>query len=128
MTIQVHKTKHFTFHNTSGNTRTGFFHRTTLVSNDIPSVQVTHKVNYINRTWERYQYQTAMLGALIKVKEELLSTLLSRFKLAFNVKRMTTANKRGYHNYLNDNLDTKIEVGSGSVTLTQILETMEELR
>jgi len=126
--ISVHKTKHFTFHNTSGNTQSGFFHRTTLVSNDIPSVQVTHKVNYSNRTWERYQYQTVMKGALYIVQEELLSTLLSRFKFSFKVKRMTDKNRALYQDYLVANQDTKIEVGAGYTTLTQIRETMEELR
>lgn len=51
----------FNFINNSKGTRNGFAHETELRVNGL---YFYNKVNYYNRTWECYTFQTAMRGAL----------------------------------------------------------------
>lgn len=52
--------KEYLFVNESIGNRSGFVHRSTLLEND--HEVATHKVQYINRTWESYRYQSVMKG------------------------------------------------------------------
>ena len=63
------------------NNRNGFKHKATYLKNNI-EVQ-TASIQYYNRTWESYTYQTAILAAIQKeidqqianIKNDLLATL-----------------------------------------------------
>lgn len=59
-------------------TRTGFRHMASLLRGDIAIAE--HKVSYINRTWERYTYETVISGLLKKAgyKEEKIKKILDK--------------------------------------------------
>lgn len=51
--------ENYTIVNDCGNTRTGFYHKSTLFLGN--NVIEQNKINYINRTWEHYRYQQVWL-------------------------------------------------------------------
>lgn len=73
------------------NTRNGFAHKSTLTKNgyEIES----HRVNYINRTWECYTYQTSMRGLINKIMEKEQNYYITGQKKKNNIKRLTKAKK-----------------------------------
>ena len=105
--MTLHKTKHFTFVNTSGGTRNGFYHESTLTYNGL---QIRNRVNYINRTWERYTFQTSMRGALNQLHEIIIEKLKEQFKDMHNVKRMVAKQQELFKQFLEENLDQAINV------------------
>ena len=52
----------------SGSTRNGFKHEATLFKNG--REEAFAKVNYLNRTWESFTYQSVMFEAIDKAKKE----------------------------------------------------------
>ncbi len=48
-------------------TRNGFRHLATLIVNG--DERETAKCTYINRTWERYQYESVLNALLVKIKK-----------------------------------------------------------
>lgn len=52
--------KEYLFVNEYFSNRSGFVHRSVLLVNNCE--YSSHKVQYINRTWESYRYQTVMKG------------------------------------------------------------------
>ena len=66
-------------------------HRVTMFRNDYE--YTTNKVRYYNRTWEMYRYQTCICGAISKVIEEEKQLIVSRYKNANNVGRLSQAKK-----------------------------------
>ena len=61
-----------------GNCRDGFNHFTTILRDGIE--QVEHKVHYINRTWERYEFETCMRGAVNELIDIALTYYIDRYK------------------------------------------------
>ncbi len=45
-----------------------------------------NRVRYYNRTWERYTYETALLGLLNKLDKESFIPLADRYAMALNLK------------------------------------------
>ena len=82
----------YTFVNETVNTRNGFAHISRLF---IDGIQVSeNKVNYLNRTWEQYRYQTAMMGAVHKLIKERKDDLERAFKHANGIKKMTESRRK----------------------------------
>lgn len=76
-----------TFVNKFVSRRYNFQHVSTLFIDGVK--EMTHVSTYINRTWERYTYQTAMLGAVDDLIEQGKKAELERFKTEHGIKRLT---------------------------------------
>lgn len=85
-TVEVNGKK-YTFFNESGNTRSGFYHKSVLFIND--NEVIDNRCNYYNRTWECYQYQTVMKYCLYKLKNNRVERLKERFKTENGYSKMT---------------------------------------
>lgn len=72
-------------------TRNGFAHDVELFIDDMSAEENT--VNYLNRSWEYYRYQTCMLGAINKAISKHAGAIERRFRNVNNITRMT-AKKR----------------------------------
>jgi len=78
----------FTFVNTSGNTRNGFYHESTLLINGVQLSKA--RCNYLNRTWESYQFQSSMMQAVENAIANEVEDLISDYKREHNVTRLST--------------------------------------
>lgn len=67
--------------------RDGFNHRTKLFHNG--NFVIETETHYINRTWERYQFQTSMKVTIKKAMEQLENSYIRIFKEQNNIKRLT---------------------------------------
>ena len=81
----------YTFINTSRGNRSGFVHETELYKGALYLGK--NKCQYINRTWERYEYQSVMRGLVYSLVENFKSEYIARWKADNGVKRLT-AKKR----------------------------------
>ena len=78
--------KEIIFNNTWRGTRSGFVHETELY---IDGWQATEaRCYYINRTWERYSYQSVMLEAVHKLQERETAQEKAHFLRANGFKNM----------------------------------------
>lgn len=77
----------YEFVNESGNTRNGFYHKTTVFKNGCEVG--SNRCNYLNRTWECYRYQTVMMGGIYNMLDRLVNRLLETFKADNGYKKMT---------------------------------------
>lgn len=77
--------------NESGNTRNGFYHKSTLLWNGME--QYTEKVNYLNRTWECYTFQTSMNAVVRKAMESRKNIIIDSYKFNNNISRITKKHK-----------------------------------
>ena len=66
-------------------TRTSWGHKVTLYRNDTVTVG-SYKVRYYNRTWEAYQYQSAIRGVICCAIEALKKDLKETFKTSHGYK------------------------------------------
>lgn len=106
-TMEIKKIKvgnsEFEFVNESGNTRYGFYHRSVLFCNGCKIGE--NRVNYLNRTWESYRYQTCMVGLIRDKIESRTNYLRKDFMCKNNYKKMTDKRKMEFANsneFLND--------------------------
>ncbi len=77
----------FLFVNEWKSKRNGFKHVSTLF---VDGAEVlTETAHYINRTWESYQFQTAMRAVVYTLLEELKSTLIATYKEEHGVTRVS---------------------------------------
>lgn len=82
--------------------RTSWGHKVTLYRND--SVVVgTYKVRYYNRTWETYQYQSAIKGVISNVLDSITQELRNAFKTLHNYKVLTKKRAVEFVGFLNQN-------------------------
>ena len=84
--------------NESGSTRKGFYHRSTLLKGGVEIE--TDTVNYLNRTWESYEFQSCMCGVVRKAKEHWEDYYLAKFKNENSISRMTAKRKEEFEKYL----------------------------
>lgn len=86
----------YLIHSRTANSRTGFAHVSTLVrdGNEIE----TKRVNYYNRTWESYQYQTSMRLVVEHVMRREHEQLITLYKCANGLKRLSAAKKEELSN------------------------------
>jgi len=89
----------FTFVNSHGATREGFYHKTELY-NEAGQMIAKARVNYINRTWEVYPYQTSMMKAVRQCMEKYEGNALVWYKKAYQIKRMTKKNQEAFKSFL----------------------------
>ena len=82
------KLKNFYVVNTCKSYSYGFTHITTLFYKD---EYTTAKVNYINRTWERYTYETSTKKAMHQLATEFYNEIKSEYKTINNKKRVNDA-------------------------------------
>jgi hypothetical protein len=71
------------FINTSGNTRSGFFHKSKLYFNG--ELLAEARASYLNRTWEAYTYQSVMKQAV----RNAIENEVGRIKEEREIKRLT---------------------------------------
>lgn len=91
----------YEFVNSSRGNRSGFVHEATLFRNG--SYEGEAKIQYYNRTWECYTYQSVMkrlVHGLIECCEEAFQTA---WKEEHNVKRLTEAKKNAMQEDLRNN-------------------------
>ena len=69
----------------------GFVHITTIF---YKTYMITAKIGYINRTWERYTYETSTRACLQKLVNEIYSDLKNDYKQQNNIKRITQKDKK----------------------------------
>lgn len=75
-------------------TSTGWGHIAILKHNDRPlDTLQTNKIRYYNRTWERYRYQSAILGALYMQIESIKDRIIYNYKIKSGKTRLTQAQK-----------------------------------
>lgn len=75
----------------SRNTRSGFAHDCTLFKDGRQTAKAT--CYYYNRTWESYRYQTVMQCVVSKAIAEYKDDLLTAWKKANGIKRLTAKMK-----------------------------------
>jgi hypothetical protein len=66
-------------------------HRSVLLRNGREITR--NKVRYYNRTWEKYEYQTCMYGAVEKLLDASKKDYIKAFKEESGVSRLTSAKK-----------------------------------
>ena len=79
------------FVNESWSTSNSWGHRTNVLKNGYNYVE--HKCRYINRTWERYAFQSCMFGAVAEIKEEELKRFIDNYKYINNIERFKKGQK-----------------------------------
>ena len=77
--------------NESWSTSRSWGHKTNVLKNGYEYVE--HKCRYINRTWERYTYQSCMFGAVEEIKERELNRFIDNYKYENNVDRFKKGEK-----------------------------------
>ena len=89
ITIKTINNNEYTFVNNSRGNRSGFVHTTQLYKNG--TLWGNYKIQYINRTWECYQYQSVMRGVVNAIIGEEFERFKENWKSLHNVKRLTKA-------------------------------------
>lgn len=87
ITKKVINNNEYMFINRSFGNRSGFVHETELYKNDI--LIGTNKIQYYNRTWECYQFQSVMRGVVSSLIEEYRDNFIKNWKAERNIKRLT---------------------------------------
>lgn len=75
------------FVNNSRSTRNGFAHDSELYIND--NYKGNLSCHYLNRTWERYRYQTVMMRLVNSLIEERKNYIKAEYKRANNIALLT---------------------------------------
>lgn len=86
------KGNEYMFVNSFRGNRSGFVHETELFKND--RLIGRNKIQYYNRTWECYTYQSVMKGCVSRPMEELFEEFKTTWKNDHNVKRLTEAKRK----------------------------------
>lgn len=95
MTTIVKKTVNgveFEFVNSFRGNRSGFVHETTLFRNG--RMEGTNKIQYYNRTWECYTYQSVMKGLVSELLGDCRKAWETAWKNDHGVKRLTEARRK----------------------------------
>lgn len=79
----------YMFINHSYDNRSGFVHKTELYQND--RLIGEYKIQYYNRTWECYQFQSVMRGVVNTILGEEFETFKTMYKRQHDIKRLTKA-------------------------------------
>lgn len=81
----------YTFINSFRGNRSGFVHETQLFKNNNPIGDA--KVQYYNRTWESYEYQSVMKRCVYELMELAEQKFFNAWKNERNIKRLTQAKR-----------------------------------
>lgn len=82
----------YEFINSTRGNRSGFVHETKLFKDG--RLVEENKIQYYNRTWECYRYQSVMKGLVYCLIEACEERFKNRWKREHNVKRLTEAKKQ----------------------------------
>ena len=93
--------KEIIFINTWHSTRSGFAHETELYIDGWHAAAA--RCRYINRTWERYSYQSVMLEAVHKLQEEETARERAYFLQVNGYKNMMASRRTAFLEYLENN-------------------------
>ena len=93
--------KEINFINTWRGTRSGFLHETELYIDGWRAAAA--RCRYINRTWERYSYQSVMLAAVHQLQEEETARERAYFLQVNGYKNMMEHRKSAFLEYLAQN-------------------------
>lgn len=87
--------------NDSGWTRSGFYHESILIhyGHEIERA----KVNYINRTWECYTFQTSMQEVVNKKIATIKDVIIEQYKNENGIARLTKKHKSNVEEIINQN-------------------------
>lgn len=91
----------YEFVNESRGNRSGFVHESKLFKDG--RLIGERKVQYYNRTWECYRYQTVMIGLIRCLIDSYEEKFKNRWKDEHNVKRLTQAKKESMLEDLKNN-------------------------
>ena len=92
--------KEIQFVNEFRDTRYGFAHDTHLFINGHEYKEAT--CHYINRTWERYAFQSVMRQAVYLLREEREDYLKNMFKAKMDYKKLTAKRAEEFKKFLED--------------------------
>lgn len=81
----------YEFVNNSKGNRVGFVHETTLFKNGYEIANA--KIQYYNRTWECYTYQSVMKKCISNLLEDKKERFINNYKYNNNIKRLTQNKK-----------------------------------
>ena len=93
--------KEIMFLNNFRGTGSGFMHETELYIDGWRAAAA--RCYYINRTWERYSYQSVMLEAVHKLQEEETDREKRRFRQQHGIKNIMQRHKPALEEYLAGN-------------------------
>ena len=82
----------YEFENEYGETRNGFYHKTILKDKNGNEI-ADYRINYLNRTWERYTFQTVMMGCISSLIENKFVDFLRLAKEKYGIKRLSKTKK-----------------------------------
>lgn len=91
----------YEFINSFRGNRSGFVHETTLYRNG--KWYGENKIQYYNRTWERYEYQSVMRGCVSKLLEECKKAYKTAWKNDHGIKRLTESKRKEMEEELENN-------------------------
>ena len=97
----------YMFINHSRGNRSGFVHETELYCND--RFIGAYRIQYYNRTWECYQFQSVMRGVLNTIIGEEFENFKTNYKRYHNIKRLTKAKHDEMMQNYTDNKPSFIE-------------------
>lgn len=86
------KGNEYMFVNSFRGNRSGFVHETELFKND--RLIGENKVQYYNRTWECYTYQSVMIGCVRMLMEENFEDFKTAWKNDHGIKRLTEVKRK----------------------------------
>lgn len=92
--------KEFEFVNRSFSNRVGFKHESTLLINGREYAKCS--VQYYNRTWECYTYQTSMIRTVESLIAEIVDNLLIRYKEENGIGRLTKQKREIFETEIRD--------------------------
>ena len=82
----------YEFINEFGGTRNGFYHKTILKDKNGNEI-ADYKVNYCNRTWESYTFQSVMKNCVYTLIENKFVDFLRLAKEKYGIKRLSKTKK-----------------------------------
>lgn len=77
--------------NESWSTSRAWGHRTEIIKNGYDYGE--HKCRYINRTWERYAFESCMSGAVYELRERELNRFIENYKYTHDIDRFKKGEK-----------------------------------
>lgn len=81
----------YEFVNENWSTSRSWGHRTNLFKNGMECLE--HKVTYLNRTWESYEYQTCMFGTIRTLRDLEEKRFIENYKYENDIERFKKGQK-----------------------------------
>ena len=87
----------YTFYCDSWDTRSGFAHKCEMFSipeGGVPIKIAEEKCYYLNRTWEMWHYQSAVLGAIYKARDHAVGRVIDELKARNGWKKLNAKRRK----------------------------------